>query len=294
MSDEGGGLASFTDTVYARSEKLNENDWRHAFDERDRESHNFTIAQAVPSFGPTTTEQLFPQLRAFQEQFPRARLSYLPVLDLTLNVAPNLQRFVLGSSTLLKKVLGDVMSDLPYDPDKYANTSLDMRSPRGVTLDNVQTILDVVSLVSRSAHTPQEYMALFERLLQVCPNDEVTIGDDKVYKVNPHGYTYLELFALAPFSFWADVRTRPPETYLGRTIIRPHDTERPIDPMFIYFVTREIPPTKSNRHSRHGGCPALYPEYRQHDLINREGRLLIRAQQEFLKFDTARTETRES
>ncbi len=291
MSDEGGKMGSFTDDLFKKAESMTEKDWEDVCNTINRsETGRFEISD-VHDDGHVYTpddrsidEIHFPELRAFETQF--ARTWAKGGQKASSAVPPNMTPTLLGAGILLQKVFHRF---LPEQYDKLFDVSIDMDDPTLLTIDNVQTMIDVESLLTRFVHTPQELTPLMQRLLQVCPNDEVTVGERQI-KINPLSYTYLELFALAPFSFWANsVRNQQPATYAGEPIVRPNDAERPIDPGFIYMVTRQVANVqRSDTLKRHGGCPVLHPEFRKLDLINRLGKLFIRAQNEFLKRDAQR------
>ncbi len=284
------GLGAFTDRAYKKIEEASEQDWRDSFAAKSKESRGFRLVvsdrQTALTNIESTAELFFPDLRCFNEQFPASWL--VRTQDhLTVSVPPNMSRMMLGTGVLLREMLYKFMPNKVEETseDGYFTSAMDLGSRARVTIDNVQTMLDVEALLTRFAKTAEELAALFPRLLQKCPNDVVTIRD-RPLRVNPRDYTYLELFALAPFGFWASsVRGRQQCTYNGAPIVRPLDAERPIDPGYVYMITREKADTANDREKRHGGCPALHPAFREYDLINRLGKLFVKAQQEFLAHD---------
>lgn len=286
MSESGGRLAPINSAVFAGTEHLEDADWDRLYKDAEKRTDHFRLSAAteksIVGVAKRSPDEYFPGLTDFETQFAPAWFVYSP--DTQFVYAPRpLRRSLLGAAALLSTSFGETLAQLPHAV--YDDTSLDLKTASAVTLDNVQTMLDVSSLLSRSVETPQEFNSLFNKLLQVCPNDEVDI-DGKRFRVNPFGYTYLELFSQAPFGFWGEsVRTKQPETYRGSRILSPDDAVRPVDPKFIYMITREVPLLTGDKESRHGGCPALYPAFRELDLIDRLGRLFVRAQEEFLKRD---------
>ena len=289
MSEKGLDLVGFTDKTYKKIEAADEKGWEDIFNHSRKMSDGFAIfthGSDAPLFKEeqTAAERQFPELYLFQEQFPATNLSH--VSDLRVSVPPYARRPLLGAGMLLSTAAMQAVpipGGEPYDPN-FSRTSLDLMSRTNVTADNVQTMLDVTSLLSRFVQTPEELLSLSERVLQLCPNDDIKVSG-RDFTLNPRGYTYLELFALAPFGFWGAVRDRQPQTYHGKPIVHPEDTERPVSAEFMYMLTRERPLTTSGRETRHGGCPALYPAFKDADLINRLGKLFVKSQREFLKLD---------
>ncbi|HEV3245189.1 MAG TPA: hypothetical protein VG102_02440 [Candidatus Paceibacterota bacterium] len=282
-SDEGGRLAAITNDIYTAAENANDNDWGIVFTNRMSATSNFRLSDVGTRFtrSPDTIDR-FPGLGCFQEQFTSGRIEHL---SFEVHVQRDLQRPLLAAGSLLAAMFARLRPSIKGGGKEFTGTSLDITEVGGITVDNVQTMLDVESLLARFSNTPEELSALSARLLESCPNDEFTINE-KTYKINPWGYSYLELFALAPFGLWAYMRDKEPERYNGVPIVHPHDTTRPFDPSFVFMITRVPPLGVNQRTSRHGGCPALHPGVRHYDLINRHGRLFNRALEEFLNRDS--------
>ena len=286
MRDDGGKLAAFTDEAYRRIENFTDEDWKKGFENTKTNSRNFdvSVAKAVHySETDVPAQRFFPPLRYFWDQFPLAQIA--PRVR-SVYVPPHMQRALLGAAALLDNVTKAALWDAPEGTGEYRNTSLDKPSAQAVTFDNVQTVVNVASLVCRFVQSLQELVDFLPRLLQVCPNDEVDIAGVQK-EVNPWGFTYLELFASAPFGFLAtSIQVKQPETYEGARIVRLDNSERPIDPKFIYAMARApLPAGTHDREKRHGRCPALHPDFRKLNLINRLGRIYVRALNEFLRLD---------
>lgn len=206
----------------------------------------------------------------------------IPPLNISLSL--NMRKPLLAAAEMLKiAILKSLDTNLRPKAAIFGD-STDLTSSIRITIDNIQTMLDVESLLSRFAETPAELRSLMGKCLQVCPNDKVA-ADGGQYEINPRGYTYLELFSFAPFGFWAMARTQQPESCHGVRIVHPENQDRPIDPKFIFMLTREKPQSSNDRKIRHGGCPAMHPQFRKLDLINRLGRIFLRATEEFTKND---------
>jgi len=288
MSEKGDRFASFTDDLLKRVESADEGDWQNEYQSIREATKEFTLAEPKQNMaaileGHTFAEAAFPALRSFKEQFPKARLDG-HMRPLTVNVQPEMRLPLLGAGQLLSQMIfeGYRILERPQ-PQFEPEARMDLSSGMLVTKDNIQTMVDVGSLVARFVKTPKELTTVMSRLLQICPNDDVAVNGKNI-KINPRNYTYLELFSLAPFGFWGEsMRVRQPDTYKGLPVVRPNDKERPIDPHFIYMITREaVPAGVSDKKSRHGGCPALHPAFRELDLINRLGKMFVRSQEEFL------------
>lgn len=286
MSEKGDQLAPFTDDLLMQIEGADEGVWEEGYQQIQKATHGFKLSMAPMIAGRTFAEEAFPALHSFEKQFPQALLEGGAHLH-TVHVQPKMRLPLLGAGQLLSQIFFGVYRVLERPQPQFKKEArMDLSSGMAVMKDNVQTMLDVGSLVARFVKTPKELTTVMSRLLQICPNDEVTVHEKNI-KVNPRNYTYLELFSLAPFSFWGtSIRVRQPDTYEGLPIVRPNDEERPIDPHFIYMITREAVPVSagvSDKTSRHGGCPALHPAFRELDLINRLGKLFVRSQEECMR-----------
>lgn len=287
------GLAAFTDKTYKGIEASDESEWESVYEDLRLQSDNFKITLGDPETAETdiesTAELEFPDLRCFEEQFPHSFLASTAEHSFVCVPEP-MRRTMLGSGLLLQEMLTKHMPKIgDINDGNYSASAMDLGSRGKVTLDNVRVMLDVESLLSRFVETPQELVTLLPTLLQTCPNDVITVDDRKI-NVNPWEYTYLELFALAPFSFWGvSVRQRQHKSYNGNAVVRPNDAERPIDPNYVFMVSRARLNETKDREKRHGGCPALHPAFKQYELINRLGLLFKKAQEEFLRLDSSKS-----
>ena len=270
MRDDGGLLGTYTDKLLKIVEDAGESDWENTFEKVRDEGSNFAIKVAEDDIYPkSSAERAFPGLAAFERQFSVAKLDHSGHnFMMCVHTSPDMRRPILGAGRLLGGMFErSVPAVEKYNRQHHPSSSLDMASSDRVAFDNINTMVDIESLLARFAKAPEELPMLLSRLLQVCPNDEVQVRSQNI-RVNPRGYTYLELFALAPFElFWADsVRIRQPERYMGAPIIRPENAERPVNPLFIYMLTRETPvrtEEMTDRESRHRGCPPPYSPFQK-------------------------------
>ena len=254
MDENGGKLAPIIDELFSTVEKASGGEWKNSLLRLQSTTKDFALLFENFSdhtfSGRSTNEEFFPTLLCANDQLRMVILEtesdpegFVKKFDThRVYVPKKLVRTLLGSAELLSKVLSEHMPQEAADKTYY-HTSVDLRNPADIARDNVQTMLDVSSMLARYAENPEALRSLTKYLLQVCPNDEIVIEGHSI-GINPRAYTYLELFSLAPFGFWADARTRPPlrcwdqDQEVELPIVRPHDHERPFDPTFIYMITR--------------------------------------------------------
>ena len=170
--------------------------------------------------------------------------------------------------------------------------STDMSSPENITLDNLQTYLDLFRFVTKDARSKEEQVHMLNKLLtERVPYMYVRPGTTTPVALNPRNETTLELLARAPFSFWATVRVDLPEKLHGVPIINSGDAPL-VSPEFLYLVTRSAISTKnSNKDTlmRHGGCPILHHDFKNDELMRRYGEVLLAAYTKLTKEDTEKT-----
>lgn len=159
----------------------------------------------------------------------------------------------------------------------YLSPGIDLQSPLRIYEDNVHTLLDVISILIPFSDSPEEAIKLFKRLVYERPDEYIEIDGRKV-RINPHGFSYLELFGYAPFGAIASFRGFHPKSIDGENIVDKNG--KILSDKFIHTLMRskfsEEQEQILNRNIYHGGCPVHYPEHRQERLIHRMAEQFIK------------------
>ena len=151
---------------------------------------------------------------------------------------------------------------------KKAYKQTDLVNPTSIIGDNAQTLLDVIRVATKDANSIKEQFEIIKNLTEVRPLIEHETKNGKICSINSQKNTVIELCARAPFGFWATTQDEIPLKLEGEDIL---DETNVFSDKFMRLITHGSfgdEETYSDLY-RHGGCPALRPDVRNLDLINR-------------------------
>jgi len=290
MKAEGGALAKFTDTVLKKIEELK------GF---DASPGSISLHKNPIEFGeiPNTLAIQFPEIQYFNrdESVFKFASSCLDVNNVNSLGGQTLIYFkqdyidqaalILESAAKFKQLVydddyrfNDFSNYITDHTDTWNNRATDMGSPINVFNDNIQTLVDVIGILVPFSSDKKDLVNMFSKLVNSAPPEYIYYDMEKV-RLNPHGYTYIELFGFLPFGTLARFRSAQPMDFHLKPVVEKEGEI--LGHEFLYYLMKSKFTDKQiaelgDSNIRHGGCPAHYPEYRDLRLIKRLGEQYLR------------------
>ncbi|PCH92206.1 hypothetical protein COB80_00200 [Candidatus Kaiserbacteria bacterium] len=182
---------------------------------------------------------------------------------------------LLSASAYFKELLYTKAAKQAY----YTNSGLevdsaygktDLGKPESIIADNAQTLLDVIRVATQDTQGIDEQFDVIQRLFTDRSVYTHKNSKGKVCNSNSQLQTNIELCARAPFNFWASTQAFFPVSWAGKKIVTPKG-EKLFSDEFVYLMSLSNFDKDFGLDGieRHGGCPALYPEVSDADLVNR-------------------------
>ena len=144
--------------------------------------------------------------------------------------------------------------------------SFDLDSPKEVLIDNIQTTLDVFRAASYGIDSVSGELQQFAALVSI----------EKPYYDSIAQETQLQQCGSAPFGFWAETRKAIPVAYKTEKVV---SDAGGFSGSFLWALKNEEYDTgdlvEVGENARHGRCPALQPDMKSADYVNKMGKLFM-------------------